>query len=114
MTKEDFYGRAEEYNVASDPLQLAPGGPRVVNITGGVEAVTINVKLPDATELMTGGPHFCILQGTGDAKQVQIKDCAGNDLALLDLSSDRGALCWLANGDSQAGVWVIFVGQTTL
>lgn len=95
-------GGAQARALTDETFQFRFGMPRVqtVEATG-----TVVVKMPDATEGKTGGPHFLVVNPA--AVSFTLKDDQDNTLATL--AQDKVAVISLTDNSTAAGEWFVRV-----
>lgn len=99
QSEQVFYGNAK-WNT-SGKLRA---GIRVHNINVGT---TLPLRLPDARQLQTGGPHFVVMNFSGGA--ALLKDFSNNTVATL--TDDYIADVFLIDNSTAAGEWAVIQNQ---
>jgi len=80
ISRAKFYGGARSYTGSSN-ITLVPGIERVWDITPEVD--NLKVFLPDARELMCGGPHFYVVNSHG-TNHILLRDAGDNAVRTVD------------------------------
>ena len=95
-------GELTSYTVYTASFSLTPYSEKMVCVAGA--AGTVDVTLPDATQLPLGGVHFYVLN-TSAIRLARILDSGATVLATLDVKVGA-IICLVVNGTS-AGTWFI-------
>lgn len=100
LSEETHYGSAEYLSISND-YQLKRRGKRVKTISCSVGSK--KVKLPDATKMRTGGPHFIIINiGT---ITFSIADNGGT--VLVSVPASQTAVVSLIDNGTVNGSWTV-------
>lgn len=102
IESKTFFGDCKN-RIISTTLQLVNGEPRLQLIEA--TASNINIKLPPANEVITGGVHFYIINV--GSLQLNIKDFVGGTVATI--AAGQIGIFQLESNSTSAGSWRVTV-----